>query len=157
MRTVLVAVVLLAAVPAFAQEGVLLLPSNAASPATCDRPSLEGLVSIDHAGGSTSKGILYCVSADELVLLRDGALQRTPLTDVIRIKRPADPVWDGAAIGAGIAFAMFATWADSGLIVRQAAVFAMIGGTVDALRSDARTLWAAAKPKRAALHLTVRF
>jgi hypothetical protein len=154
MRTVLVAVVLLAAVPARAQEGEPLI--TASSSPRCDRPSLEGVVAVDLAGGATSRGILHCISKDELVLLRDGALQRTPLTDVVKIRRPADPTWDGAAIGAGIAFAMFATWADAGLLLRQAAIFAMIGGTADALHSDARTLWVAPKT-RPTLSVTLRW
>ena len=155
MRTVLVTVVLLAAVPAFAQEGVPLISSTPLS-SQCDRPSLEGLVSVELERGASSKGILYCLNGRELVLLRDGQTQRVPLTDVVKIRRPADPAWDGAAIGAGIAFAMFATWADAGLVLRQAAVFAMIGGTADALRSDARTLWVAPKV-RPALNVTVRW
>jgi hypothetical protein len=154
MRTVLAVVVVLAAVPALAQEGE---PLITASPSPrCDRPSLEGMVAVDLAGGGTSRGMLHCINQDELVLLRNGALQRTPLADVVKIRRPADPTWDGAAIGAGIAFAMFATWADAGLIIRQAAVFAMIGGTADALHSNARTLWVAPKT-RPTLNVTIRW
>jgi hypothetical protein len=155
MRTVLVAVVLLAAAPAFAQEGLPLM-SSTPLPSKCDRPSLEGLVAVDLRGGATSKGFLYCLNSQELVLLRDGQTQRTPLTDVVKIRRPADSPWDGAAIGAGIAVAMFATWADAGLVLRQAAVFAMIGGTVDALHSDKRTLWVAPRT-RPTLNVTLRW
>jgi hypothetical protein len=96
------------------------------------------------------------LNGQELVLLRDGQTQRMPLTDVVKIRRPADPTWDGAAIGAGIAFAMFATWADAGLVLRQAAIFAMIGGTADALHSDARTLWVA-PTTRPSLNVTLRW
>jgi hypothetical protein len=154
MRTVLVVVALLAAVPALAQEGEPLVA--AATSPRCDRPSLEGVVAVDLAGGATSRGILHCINKDELVLLRNGTLQHTPLTDVVKIRRPADPIWEGAAIGAGIAFAMFATWADAGFLLRQAVVFGAIGATVDALHSDARTLWVAPKT-RPTLNVTFRW
>jgi hypothetical protein len=155
MRTVLAVVVVLAAVPALAQEGAPLVTAPASS--QCDRPSLEGMVAVDLAGGATSRGFLHCISKDELVLLRNGALQRTPLTDVVKIRRPADPIWDGAAIGAGIAFAMFATWADAGFVLRQAIVFGAIGAGADALHTDARTLWVAPTMKRPTLNVTVRW
>jgi hypothetical protein len=154
MRTVLVVVAVLAAVPALAQEGEPILMASTAL--RCDRPSLEGMVAVDFAGGATSRGILHCISKDELVLLRDGALQRTPLTDVVKIRRPADPIWEGAAIGAGLAVAMFATWADAGFVLRQAVVFGAIGATTDALHSDARTLWVAPKA-RPTLNVTLRW
>lgn len=154
MRTVLVLVAVLTAVPALAQEGEPLVTASTSTP--CDRPSLEGMVAVDLDGGATSRGILHCISKNELVLLRNGTLERTPLTGVVKIRRPADPAWDGAAIGAGIAIAMFAPWADAGLVLRQAAMFAMIGGTADALRSDARTLWAAPKT-RPTLDVTLRW
>jgi hypothetical protein len=155
MRTVLALAVLLAAVPSWAQEDRRL--NMASTPSPCDRPSLEGVVAVDLAGGSSSRGILHCISKDELVLLRNGALERTPLTDVVRIRRPADPIWEGAAIGAGLAFAMFATWADAGFVLREAVVFGAIGAAADALHSDARTLWVAPKTTRPSLKVTLRW
>jgi len=74
-------VVLFLAAPAFAQV----------APHPCSRILVEGRVDVETTTG-TLRGTLFCLSIDEVMLLQEGTLVRTPLSAVKRIATPADPV-----------------------------------------------------------------
>ena len=128
-------VVLLLAAPAFAQV----------APHPCSRILVEGRVDVETTTG-TLRGTLFCLSIDEVMLLQEGTLVRTPLSAVKRIATPADPVWDGALKGASVVLAI---WGIScgfcgdhpGPMLRIVGGYALAGAAFDALQTNSKTIY----------------
>ena len=151
MRPVLLALFLAAAAsPAAAQP----------APVPCYAASPTGRVNVVTHDGMTLRGTLLCLTSGEVVLATDGAITRTPLAEVRRILKPADPVWDGAAKGAAVVltfwgFACGFCDGDS-YLWKSLATWTVIGAAVDALQTNRKTIYEGT-PKRAALNWRVRF
>jgi hypothetical protein len=148
MRIVLLAAAVVAcSVPASAQE----------VPGCHPAPSNER-VEISTSQGQV-KGLLLCISEDEMVIARDGRLDHIPLGSIGRVVTPADPVWDGALIGASIPaiiWAVFCRDCDAGVMGRQVLAYSLIGLTTDALQTNRRTIYTGGGPS-ASLSWRVRF
>lgn len=136
MRAALCSLVLLfLAAPAFAQV----------APHACSRIQVAGRVDVETTTG-TLRGTLFCLSVDEVMLLQEGTLVRTPLSAVKRIRTPADPVWDGALKGASIVLAIWGISCgfcgdDPGPVLRFVGGYALVGATLDALQSNSKTIY----------------
>ena len=127
---------LLLASPAWAQKVDVACPSAAAM----------GRVNVEVAGEPTITGTLFCLTADEVALLKDGEVVRTPLARVKRIHKPSDPTWDGFVKGAAIPLTLwgvicgFCGEAAPGMW-RAAIGYGVIGSVFDALQSNSKTIY----------------
>ena len=127
-------VVLLVAAPASAQV----------APQFCSQSVVAGRVDVETTTG-TLRGTLFCLSADEVMLLQENTLVRAPLSTVKRIATPADPVWDGALKGASVVLAI---WGIScgfcgnhpSPMLRIVGGYALVGATLDALQTNSKTI-----------------
>jgi hypothetical protein len=142
--------VLFVAAPAFAQM----------APESCSRSLVAGRVDVQTATG-TLRGTLFCLSEDEVLLLQEGTLVRTPLSTVRRIATPPDPVWDGALKGASIVLVI---WGVScgfcgdhpGPMLRMVGGYALVGAALDALQSNSKKIYSGSG-RSAALRWRVTF
>lgn len=125
----------------------LVAPASAqVAPPSCSRTPVAGRVDVETATG-TLRGTLFCLSVDEVMLLQEGTLVRTPLSDVKRIATPPDPVWDGALKGASVVLAI---WGIScgfcgdhpAPMLRIVAGYALVGATLDALQTNSKKIYA---------------
>ena len=126
----------------------------------CTSAPAVGRVDVAIVDGETIRGTLFCLTADDVSLLRDGQVVTTPLSKVKRISRPADPAWDGAAKGGGIVLTMWGVicgfcGADSSGPWRAVAAYAAIGGIVDALQTNRKTFYVG--PRASVMKLRVSF
>src|SRR5688500_9810428 len=65
-------------------------------------PAPGGQVEVETAGQGTLVGTLHWLGETEVSILRQGERMAVPLSQVIRIRKPADPMWDGALKGAAV-------------------------------------------------------
>ena len=129
-------------------------------PQSCSRSLVAGRVDVETTTG-TLRGTLFCLSVDEVTLLQDGALVRTPLSAVKRIATPPDPVWDGALKGASVVLAI---WGVScgfcgdhpSPMLRIVGGYALVGAALDALQTNSKTLYSG-RARSAALGWRVTF
>jgi hypothetical protein len=145
---VIVACLLIVARPAAAQSDV---PPCAPTPA--------GMVEVETAEG-TLAGTLYCLGATDVSILRDGQRQVLPLTRVTRIRKQADPVWDGALKGAVIPLTIWGVTCrfcgEATPWVWPAALgYGLIGLTFDALQTNRKTIYVS--PQRRSVGLRIGF
>ena len=147
MRLFMSAVVLLvAASVASAQPTEVQSGSFPAAEGECQSVSPTDQVVVNTAAGETVRGTLMCMSESRVWLLRDGGMSRIDLRRVQRIRTPADPVWDGAVIGAAIPLIFWAILchdcsADG--MLRVTATYGAIGLVADAVNTNRRTLYRA--------------
>lgn len=134
--TMVMALLVLAS-PAAAQTAGARCASNAA-PTTVDVDTVDG----------TIRGTLYCLSPDEVSILRDGMIVTTPLSKVKRVVKPADPVWDGAVKGAAVVLTIWGVscgFCDAGAgtpyIWRAVGGYALLGATIDALQTNRKPIY----------------
>lgn len=122
-------------------------------PRCAETPS--GRVNVETTTQGTVTGTLFCLSATEVSLLREGQQIAIPLTEVRRIQKPADPVWDGALKGASVVVMMWAVAcgfcgdAAEGML-RAGAGWAAVGGIIDALQTNRTTIYAAGRARQTA-------
>ena len=149
MRCVLlVAWMLIAAGPAAAQSEV---PPCA--------PVSGGLVDVETTDG-TLAGTLYCLGATDVSILREGRRQVVPLAQVKRIRRQADPVWDGAVKGAAIPLTIWAVscgFCSEGtpFVLRSALAYGLIGAAFDGLQTNRKTIYVS--PERRSVGVRIGF
>ena len=110
--------------------------------------------------GPSIRGTLLCISADDVVMARDGMIVRTPLDAVRRIHTPADRMWDGAVAGAAIPLILAAIlcdgYCDARSVFKVAGTYGLIGLTVDALDTHQKTIYDRSRP-RPSIAWRVRF
>ena len=135
----------------------LLLASPAVSGAQTCQPGVlmtglgSVLVTVTLQAGERLRGTLICLDRD-VVVLESGARVRTvPLSDVARIVKPRDRLWNGFAIGAGIGLLLAAPsygeaeigGASAGpYLLQVVAVFGGLGAIVDWLHGSSLTIYA---------------
>ena len=112
----------------------------------CQSAPAVGRVDVAIVDGETIRGTLFCLTAKDVSLLRDGQVVTTPLSRVKRISKPADPVWDGAAMGGGIVLTLWGVMcgfcgADSSEPWRAVLGYAAVGGIVDALQTNRKAIY----------------
>lgn len=152
MREWLCAMVLLAVGgPAAAQ--------TPASPSVRCAPVSAGQVVVETRAQGALAGTLYCLGATEVSILREGMQLNIPLLDVKRIRKPADPVWDGAVKGAAVVATLWGVtcgFCDAGPYMwRAMAGYALMGMTIDALQTNRKTIYAPAGART--INWTLRF
>lgn len=140
---------------------VLATPAQAQDlPRSCAASAMAGRVDVETTNEGTIRGTMFCLSADEVTILRDGELIRARLSNVRRIAKPADPVWDGAAKGAAVVLTLWGVtcgFCDADATVwRAMAGYALLGASLDALQTNTKTIYSGGG-RSAALRWRVRF
>ena len=149
MRCVLiVACLLIAAGPAAAQSEV---PPCA--------PASGGIVEVETNEG-TLAGTLYCLGATDVSILRNGQRHVLPLAQVKRIRKQADPIWDGALKGVAIPLTIWGVSCGfcgeaTPFVWRSALGYALIGAAFDGLQTNRKTIYVS--PQRQSVNLRIGF
>jgi hypothetical protein len=149
MRCVLLVVCLLiVAGPAAAQSEV---PPCAPTPG--------GMVEVETTEG-TLAGTLFCLGATDVSILRDGQRQVLPLAQVKRIRKQADPIWDGALKGVAIPLTIWGVscgfCGDAAPFAwRSALGYALIGAAFDGLQTNRKTIYVS--PQRQSVGVRIGF
>ena len=155
MRTLIVVAVLLVGSGAFAQT-----PPATDAPKQCFPSSHIDKVVVQMADGTTRRGSLLCMGAEDFTLVGKQAVGQIRLEDVRQIRKAADPVWDGAAKGASVSLIMLILCAGhcpAAEVARVAAAYGLLGLALDAIDTNADTIYRPSAGKRAAVGFRVRF
>jgi hypothetical protein len=105
--------------------------------------------------GPARTGTLLCMGPEEIMLTGSGVL---PLSSVRQISRPRDSALDGMLKGAAVGLVILVLCAPDcpGEYVARATLgYALIGGTIDALQGNNKTIYR--RDQRVALAWKVRF
>jgi hypothetical protein len=125
----------------------------------CHTISPSESVIVTRTEGDDIKGMLLCMSEREVVIAEQGQVSRYPLERIQRIRKPRDPVWNGAAIGAAIPLIFWAVLChecNAEPMLRASVTYGLIGLTVDALRTGPREVYTG-PGKSAAIGWRIRF
>jgi hypothetical protein len=125
----------------------------------CHSISPSERVIVTKTEGGDIKGMLLCMSEREIVIAEQGRVNRYSLDRIQRIRKPADPVWNGAAIGAAIPLIFWAVLChecDAEPMLKASLTYGLIGLTVDALRTAPREVYTGGGVK-ASLAWRIRF
>lgn len=98
-------------------------------------------VVVDMDDGSARRGTLLCMGPDEIMLTGSGVL---PLSAIRQIAKPRDSALDGVLKGAAIGLVIFAFCGgdcDAEYVLRATLAYAAIGGTMDALQGNNKTIY----------------
>ena len=150
MRTVLLLGALMVSSAASAQTA-------ATPPGPCWPLSLIDRVVIHLADGSTTRGSLLCFGTEDLTVVNKNAVHRIRLDDIIEVRKAADPVWDGALKGASIGLVMLVFGCPAECVLRTAGAYALLGTLLDAIDTNADSVYRPAGGKRASVGFRVRF
>lgn len=156
MRTLMLVALLLSVSPsAYAQAS----PAAAAAPDCWPSSHIDKVV-VQMADGTTRRGSLLCLGADGLTLAEKQSVGRFGLDEVRQIRKAADPVWDGAAKGAAVSLVLLAfcsSHCPAEVILRTALGYGIFGLVLDAIDTNADTIYRPSAGKRVALGFHVRF
>ena len=125
----------------------------------CHTISPSENVIVTKVEGYDIRGMLLCISEREVVIAEQGQVSRYPLGDIQRIRKPRDPVWNGAAIGAAIPLIFWAVLCHdcpAEPMLKASLTYGLIGLTVDALRTGPRDVYSG-PGKSASLAWRIRF
>jgi hypothetical protein len=120
-------------------------PASAQEIDNCHPISPSESVIVTRTEGDDIKGMLLCISQREVVIAEQGQVSRYPLEHIQRIRKPRDPVWNGAAIGAAIPLIFWAVLChecNAEPMLKASLTYGLIGLTVDALRTGPRDVYA---------------
>jgi hypothetical protein len=150
MRTLLVIGALMVSSAASAQTA-------AAPPGPCWPSSHIDKVVVHLADGSTSRGSLLCFGIEDLTVVEKSAVHRFRLEDVREVRKAADPVWDGALKGASVGLVMLVFGCPAECVLRMSAGYALLGTLLDAIDTNADSVYRPGGGKHASVRFRVRF
>lgn len=125
----------------------------------CHAISPSEKVIVTKTEGNDIRGTLLCIGEREIVIAEKGQVSRYPLGDIQRIRKPRDPVWNGAAIGAAIPLIFWAVLCHecpAEPMLKASLAYGLIGLTVDALHPRPREVYTGGGVK-ASLAWRIRF
>ena len=156
MRTLmLVALLLSVSTSAYAQAP----PAADAAPDCWPSNHIDKVV-VQMADGTTRRGSLLCLGADGMTLAEQQSVGRFRLEEVRQIRKAADPVWDGAAKGAAVSLVLLAfcsSHCPAEVILRTALGYGVFGLALDAIDTNADTIYRPSAGKRVAFGFHMRF
>jgi hypothetical protein len=91
--------------------------------------------------GPARTGTLLCMGPEEIVLTGSGTL---PLSKILKIEKPRDSTLDGMLKGAAVGLIIAALCAgecEAEYVVRATLGYAAIGGAIDALQGNNKTIY----------------
>jgi len=151
MRTLLILSLLAIASPAWAQS------SPEAAPSPCVPSSHVDKVVVTLADRTTRRGSLLCIGADELMLAGEAGVNRFHLDEVWKVRKAADPLWDGALKGAAVGLLPLIFGCPAECVLRSTAAYGLLGLAIDAIDTHTDALYRSAHPQRASAGIRVRF
>jgi hypothetical protein len=98
-------------------------------------------VVVDMDDGSARTGTLLCMGPEEIMLTGSGTL---PLSTIRQISKPRDSYLDGMLKGAAVGLVILVFCAPdcpAEYVVRSTLAYATIGGTIDALQGNNKTIY----------------
>ena len=131
-------------------------PGSIVASAGCWPVTSRDRVVVDMDDGPARTGTLLCMGPDEIMLTGSGTL---PLSTIRQISKPRDSYLDGMLKGAavGLVILVFCAPDCPGEYVMRATLgYAVIGGTIDALQGNNKTIYRR-EPPRVAIAWRVRF
>jgi hypothetical protein len=141
---------------AFAQEvPEVRLKLDTPGTAGCWPVTSRDRVVVQMEQGPARAGTLLCMGPEEIMLTGSGML---PLSGILQISKPRDSYLDGMLKGAAIGLVILAFCAPDcpgEYIMRATLGYATIGGIVDALQGNNKTLYR--REPKAAVAFRVRF
>jgi hypothetical protein len=139
MRMLLtIAVLLGVAGPAFAQQPSI---GTVVGSSGCWPVTSRDRVVVDMDDGSARTGTLLCMGPEEIMLTGSGTL---PLSTIRQISKPRDSALDGALKGAAIGLLILVFCAgdcEAEYVLRATLGYAAVGGTIDALQGNNKTIY----------------
>lgn len=150
MRTLLVLSFLMIASPGWAQS----LPD---APSPCVPSSHVDKVVVTMADRTTLKGSLLCIGADELMLAGETGVHRFHLDQVWKVRKAADPLWDGALKGAAFGLVPLIFGCPADCVLKSAAAYGLLGLAIDAIDTNTDSLYRSVNAPRASAGIRVRF
>ena len=131
-------------------------PSTIVGSSGCWPVTSRDRVVVQMNEGSARTGTLLCMGPEEIMLTGSGTL---PLSSIRQISKPRDSALDGVLKGAAVGLVILAFCAPDcpgEYVVRSTIGYATIGGIMDALQGNNKTIYRR-DPKAAAVAWRVRF
>lgn len=151
MRTFLILSLLAIVSPAWAQS----TPDEPPSP--CVPSSHIDKVVVTMADRTIRKGSLLCIGVDELMLAGEAGVNRFHLDEVWKVRKAADPIWDGALKGAAFGLLPLIFGCPAQCILRTTAGYGLLGLAIDAIDTNRDSLYSSAHTQQASVAWRVRF
>ena len=136
-------------------------PSTIVGSSGCWPVTSRDRVVVQMNEGSARTGTLLCMGPEEIMLTGSGTL---PLSSIHQISKPRDSTLDGVLKGAAVGLVILAFCAPDcpgEYVVRATIGYATIGGIMDALQGNNKTIYRDPKdradPKAVAVAWRVRF
>jgi len=148
MRILLVLSLLAIASPAAAQS---------APPSPCVPSSHVDKVIVTMADRTIRRGSLLCIGADELMMAGEAGINRFQLDEVWKVRKAADPIWDGALKGAAFGLLPLIFGCPAQCILRTTAGYGLLGLAIDAIDTNRDSLYSSAHTQQASVAWRVRF
>ena len=153
MRTIIFAAVVLISGSAYGQA------APAATPPCFPSSHIDKVV-VEMADGTTKRGSLLCLGAESITLAEPRAISSFQLDEIRRIRKAADPVWDGAAKGASIGVVMLVLCGghcSSEAVLRTTLAYGAFGLLLDSIDTNTDAIYRPGAGKRVAAGFRVRF
>jgi len=150
MRMLPIIVLLAVAPPAWAQ-------GPAETPPPCVPLSHVDKVVVTTADGRILRGSLLCLSPDELMLAEKTSVDRFRLDEVWKIRKAADPVWDGALKGAAVGLLPLVFGCPAECVLRSTAAYGLLGLAIDAIDTNRDTIYGSPNLQHASAGFRLRF
>ena len=151
MRTLLILSLLAIVSPAWAQS----TPDEPPSP--CVPSSHIDKVVVTMADRTIRKGSLLCIGVDELMLAGEAGVNRFHLDEVWKVRKAADPIWDGALKGAAFGLVPLIFGCPAECVLRNAAAYGLLGLAIDAIDTNTDSLYRSSDRQRASAGFRLRF
>ena len=151
MRTFLIFSILAFASPAWAQSVA------SAPPSPCVPSSHVDKVVVTLEDRAIRRGSLLCLGADDLMLTGNAGVNRFRLDEVWKVRKAADPIWDGALKGAAFGLVPLIFGCPAECVLRSTAAYGLLGLALDAVDTNTDTLYSSANRQRASAAVRVRF
>ena len=148
MRILLVLSLLAIASPAAAQS---------TPPSPCVPSSHVDKVIVTMADRTIRRGSLLCIGADELMMAGEAGINRFQLDEVWKVRKAADPIWDGALKGAAFGLLPLIFGCPAQCILRTTAGYGLLGLAIDAIDTNRDSLYSSAHTQQASVAWRVRF
>jgi len=150
MRKLLIISVLAIGSPAWAQ-------SSAEPRSPCVPSSHIDKVVVTMADGKTLRGSLLCLGVDGLMLAEKTAVNRFRLDEVWKVRKAADPLWDGALKGAAFGLLPLIFGCPAECVLRSTAAYGLLGLAIDSIDTNRDTIYGSSGLPHGSAGFRVRF
>jgi hypothetical protein len=107
-------------------------------------PIAPARVDVRLKDGTTTRGTIVCLGPELTVLTGGAKVTALRMSDVTRIAKPADPIWDGALKGAAVGAAVLLFCAgdcSASVAFRAIGAYSLAGALIDSVDSHTDVLY----------------